>query len=102
MTTFIIIITFITIVVFNALYQDILLGHVTGFDLHMALAILHVRKHVVKIGAELIPRLLIQLFVCCLSLFRKPTKDQLVTQWFASFTEFSPEILRCSLAPARD
>jgi hypothetical protein len=92
----------VVVVVFNALQQDILLGHVTGFGLHMPLAILHVREQGVKSGTELIFCLLKQPFICCLSLFRKPTKDQFVTQWFPSFTEFGPKILGCSLAPARD
>ena len=58
-TTLIIIITFVTVVVFNALQPNILLGHITGFGLHMALAILHVRKQGVESSAELVLCLLI-------------------------------------------
>ena len=70
-----VIIDFVDVIVFDALQQDVLLGHITSLGLHVALAILHVRARGVECSTELILCLLMQPFVCCLSLFCKPTKD---------------------------
>jgi len=100
--TLVVVVTLITIIAFDALQQEVLLGHITRLRLHMTLAALHVRERGVEGGTELIPCLLMQPFVRCLSFCRQPTKDHLVTQRFPSFAELCPEILGCSFTPACD